>query len=154
MSAAVLDDDMQDDENILGADWRAQVAAVADAEILPSWNLMEARGTFGHPLHLLCKLAGLDENGAADLLGWPPERLKLASVRDVQPGEFSLAEYLEALAKLTLALSASVDQRYAQIAWASEGEYEYNPKDVPETFAQRWAAMGGGLLQRRGIELA
>ena len=150
-AAVVFDGDMMDDENILGEDWRAQLAAVANVEVLPGWNLAEARDTFGRPLHLLCKLAGLSEAGAAEVLGWTPEKVKLAAVRDIQPGAFSLAEYLEALAKLTLILSASIDQRYAQIAWASEGEYSYSAADAPETFAQNWAAMGGGLTQARGI---
>ena len=126
-------------------------ALVGGIEILPALTVNDMRVMFDRPLKIMRTLAGLTEAEAAQVMGWSIEQVRAAEQLDEIPvGFVSLAEFMAGLAKLACTLAARLSGKYRHEAWKGGDDAGL---DAAELLASLWACSGGGLLQRKGIEV-
>lgn len=94
----------------------------------------------------------MTEEETAQALGWSIEQVRACEkLDDIPAGSLSLVEYMLALGKMALTLSARVSDQFNKEAWNMDsGDDGLNEA---EWLAYKWATDGGGVLQRQGIEV-
>lgn len=128
----------------------ARFSLVGSQTIIEPLTAAQMRELYDRPLKLLRTLAGMNETQAAALLDWDAAQVRAAE--EIAPAEaagVSLVDYLVALGKLALALSARATDSYSRIVWADS--CSDNREDAVEWFAQQWEG-GAGLRRRRRLD--
>lgn len=131
----------------------ARFAAVGYVEVVKALTVADLREVHSRPLRMLRTIASMTEEETAQALGWSIEQVRASEqLDDIPAGSLSLVEYMLALGKMALTLSARVSNQFNKEAWnlGSGGDDGLNEA---EWLAYKWATGGGGVLQRQGIEV-
>ena len=130
----------------------ARFAEVGGIEVMKALTVADLRGVHDRPLRVLRTIAEMTEEETAQALGWSLEQVRAAEqLNDIPAGSLSLVEYMLGLGKMALTLSARVSNQFNEKAW--NGGSDEGWLNEAEWVAFKWAAEGGGLLQRQGIEI-
>ncbi|MBP8215605.1 MAG: hypothetical protein KAX66_09055 [Propionivibrio sp.] len=117
---------LPDDEDNLGENWRDLIAPHLGNPLMPQWTLGEYRESYGRPVRMLRKLAGLSEEQGAEVVGLSLDAYRAIEGRGV--GHANFFETSRCITVLTLFASRRLDSVYVTQAWSSvAGEFDWAP---------------------------